>query len=157
LINSKLLDMKRNPLSIRKTILILLVFFMSGSTMAQKINLNTLDINQLNLYKDKAVKMRNTGRVLSLSGIGVMVPCIIIGVISMNEINTGPDGSPEGPPSGLFYVGLVGVIGTTCTVVGIPLWAVGGSRMAKAELTLQKFTLAPENSMAVGMGITLRF
>jgi len=35
------------------------------------------------------------------------------------------------------------------TIVGIPLWAVGGSGKAKAELTLQNINIVPENSMAV--------
>jgi hypothetical protein len=29
--------------------------------------------------------------------------------------------------------------------------------MAKAELALQKFNIAPENSMALGLGITITF
>ena len=37
----------------------------------RKVNRELLNIDQLNLYKHKAVKMRNTGRVLTLSGAGV--------------------------------------------------------------------------------------
>ena len=35
--------------------------------MAQKFVLDTLDIDQLNLYKDKAVRMRNAGMILTLN------------------------------------------------------------------------------------------
>lgn len=50
-----------------------------------------------------------------------------------------------------------GLVGITTTIYGIPFWAIGGSRKAKAELSLQKFNIVPENSMAVGLGITIRF
>ena len=147
--------MKRNPFSTRRVILILFVCFMSSSLMAQKVNPDTLNIDQLNTYKDKAVKMRNTGRALTISGGSVMVTSIIIGVIALYA----PVSSDChcGPPPGLFYVGLVGTVGMAVTIAGIPLWAVGGSRKAKAELNLQKFNIMPENSVALGLGITIRF
>ena len=147
--------MKRNPFSTRRVILILFVCFMSSSLMAQKVNPDTLNIDQLNTYKDKAVKMRNTGRALTISGGSVMVTSIIIGVIALYA----PVSSDChcGPPPGLFYVGLVGTVGMAVTIAGIPLWAVGGSRKTKAELNLQKFNIMPENSVALGLGITLRF
>lgn len=147
--------MKRNPFSTRRVILILFVCFMSSSLMAQKVNPDTLNIDQLNTYKDKAVKMRNTGRALTISGGSVMVTSIIIGVIALYA----PVSSDChcGPPPGLFYVGLVGTVGMAVTIAGIPLWAVGGSRKTKAELTLQKLNIMPENSMALGLGITIRF
>ena len=147
--------MKRNLFSVRRVILILFVCFMSSSVMAQKVNPDTLNSDQLKMYRDKAVKMRNTGRVLTLSGGGVMVTSIINGVIAMYAPE--PSDCKCGPPPGLFYVGLVGAAGMATAIVGIPLWAVGGNRKAKGELTLQKFNIMPENSMALGLGITLRF
>lgn len=125
--------------------------------MSQKVKPGTLNIDQLKVYRDKAVKMRNTGRALTLSGGGTMVTCIIIGVIALS---TTPDAQSDckcGPPPGLFYVGLVGAVGMATTIVGIPLWAVGGGRKTKAELTLKKFNIAPEKSKAVGLGLTIRF
>jgi hypothetical protein len=101
--------------------------------------------------------MRNTGRALTLSGGGVMVTSIIIGAIALYAPTDEPLVCRCGPWVGLFYVGLVGVAGMATTIVGIPLWAVGGSRKAKAELTLQKFNIAPKNSMAVGLAVTMRF
>jgi hypothetical protein len=147
--------MKRNPFSIGRIILTLLMCFISNIVIAQKVNPDTLNIDQLYMYKDKAVKMRNTGRVLTLTGGGVMITCIIIGVIAIYAPE--PSDCKCGPPPGLFYVGLVGAAGMATAIAGIPLWAVGGNRKAKAELFLQKFNIMPENSMALGLGITLRF
>ena len=50
----------------------------------RKVNPDTLNIDQLNLYKHKAVKMRNTGRALTLSGAGVIATGFVIGIILMN-------------------------------------------------------------------------
>ena len=77
--------MKRNHLAISRVILILLVCSIPLNIMAQKVNhLDTLNIDQLNLYKDKAVKMRNTGRALTLSGIGIFATGLISGIILMD-------------------------------------------------------------------------
>jgi hypothetical protein len=124
----------------------------------RKVNLDTLNIDQLNLYMDKAVKMRNTGRALTLSGVGAFATGFIIGIILMNT----PDADNSGEDMnyllpGFYIICLGGLVGIPCTAAGIPLWAVGGSRKAKAELTLQKFYIAQEGSMAVGLGITIRF
>lgn len=147
--------MKRNPFFIGRIILTLLVCSMSSTVIAQKLNPDTLNIDQLNTYRVKAVKMRNTGKVLTLSGGGVMVTSIIIGVIALYA----PEESDCkcGPPPGLFYAGLVGTAGMVAAIAGIPLWAVGSNRKAKADLTLQKFNIKRENSMTLGLGITIRF
>jgi hypothetical protein len=232
LIDIKLLDMKRNHFAIRRVFLILLVCFMSNSVMAQKVKLDTLDIDQLNLYKHKAVKMRNAGIILSSCGVGIiaagyMVGVIIaeapsdepyhswiafpiIGITGMAGIATTVVGIPLWAVGGsrkakaelytldidqykdkavttrntgmiltlsgigvavtgiIIYISaedvygsalgvISGMIGISTTTAGIPLWAAGGSRKVKAELTLQKFNIAPENAMALGLGITLRF
>jgi len=96
----------------------------------------SLDINELNLYLDKAVRLRNAGMILTLGGIGMAVPAFLI-----------PSTDSVLP----FSLGLVS------TVVGIPLWATGSGMKAKTELTLQKFNIVPEGSMAVGLGMTIRF
>jgi hypothetical protein len=132
--------------------------FISGSLMAQKINLDTLSVDQLNLYKAKAVTMRNTGRVLTISGAGVFATGFVAGIIMMNTPGNGPPEDPHGNLlGGFFVICLGGLVGVVSSAIGIPLWAAGGSRKAKAELTLQKFNIAPKNSMAAGLGITLRF
>ena len=151
-----MLDMKQNRFSIRKIILILLSCFMSGSIMAQKVNLDTLDIGQLNLYKHKAVTMRNAGMILTFCGVGIVATTIIYENIPNTPNPDHPD-DPSHDGISIFAIAIADMVGIATTIVGIPLWAVGGSRKVKAELTLQKFNIAPENSMAVGLGITLRF
>ena len=125
----------------------------------RKVNPDTLNADQLNLYNNKAVKMRNTGRILTLTGAGIVIVTtgIIIG-INILYSSDGEPGETMGPLLGSFYVGSVGgLVGISCAAVGIPLWTIGGSRKAKAEVALQKFNIAPEGSMAVGLGITIRF
>ena len=41
--------------------------------------------------------------------------------------------------------------------LGIPIWVIGGIRKTKAEHTLLKFDLVTKNSMALEVGVTLRF
>jgi hypothetical protein len=122
------------------------------------VNPDTLNIDQLNLYMGKAVKMRNSGRALTVTGLGVMATGIVSGAIMLNNVKPhGPPEDPHGSMLGYVVIGLSGMIGIPCTLVGVPLWAVGGSRKTKAELSLQKFNIAPENSTALGLGITIRF
>jgi hypothetical protein len=120
----------------------------------RKVNPDTLNADQLNIYKVKAVKMRNTGMIVTLGGIGVAATGIVLGILSFPEQN--PD-EPDMPLGSLYIIGISGMVGIASTLVGVPLWAVGGSRKAKAEVALQKFNIAPEGSIALGLGITIRF
>jgi len=224
LINSKSPGMKRNHFAIKRVILILLVCLMPISMLAQKVNPDTLNLEQLNLYKHKAVVMRNTGIVLTscgpvitvvsyylmqfletdsfwvpfFTGIAstvVGIPLWAAGGIRMNigelltlnfdELNlykgkaitlrnTGMILTFSG--IGLILTGIIAIkihdqytydysyfpdaamlVGLASTLAGMPLWAVGSGRKANAELTLQKFSIAPEGSMALGLGMTIRF
>jgi hypothetical protein len=143
----------------KKIIMLFFVFGIAFNLTAQKrIDLDTLTVDQLNRYKDKAIAMRNTGRALTLSGVGIFATGFVIGIIMMNT--PAPDNSHDdmnGLLSGFYVICLGGLVGIPCTAVGIPLWTVGSSRKAKAKLTLQKFNIAPKNSMAMGLGITIRF
>jgi hypothetical protein len=47
--------------------------------------------------------------------------------------------------------------GLATAVVGGYLSSVGGIRKTNAEFALRKFNIAPKNSMALGVGITIRF
>lgn len=124
----------------------------------RKVDPDTLNVDQLNLYAGKAVKMRNQGRALTLTGLGVMTTGFVTGIIMLNNAKPhGPPEDPHGSWAGAFVIGLTGLVGITDIIIGIPLWAVGGSRKAKAELSLQKFNIAPEGSMALGLLITVRF
>jgi len=122
----------------------------------RKVNPDTLNIDLLNLYRDKAVKMRNTGRALTLSGAGVVATGIVIGIIFLN-IPGEPGGDMDGLLAAFSVISIGGLVGIPCAAAGIPLWAVGGSRKTKAELNLQKFNTAPGGSLAVGLGITITF
>ena len=122
----------------------------------RKVNPDTLNVDQLNLYMGKAVKMRNTGRALTLSGIGVLAAGFVSGVIYMNTSDGGP-GEDHGFMAGYYIIGFAGLIGIPCLAAGIPLWAVGGNRKTKAELSLQKFNIQPGNSAVIGLGMTIRF
>jgi len=95
-------------------------------------------------YRVIAVTTRNTGMVLTLSGIGVAATGIIIYATSW-----------EGNGAGLGVT--AAMAGIASTIAGIPIWVAGANRMAKAELTLQKFNIVPQGSMALGLGITIRF
>ena len=56
----------------KKIALLLLAILITLNLQAQrKINLDTLNIDQLDLFKEKAVKLRNTGMALTLAGIMV--------------------------------------------------------------------------------------
>ena len=151
MIDSKLLDMERNPFSVRRVILILLLCFISISIMAQKNKLDTLDIDQLNLYKHKAVNMRKTGIIIALSGIGIVAAGYITSLIMMEQKK--PDEYMEDVIPFLLGVS----VGIPIAIVGIPFYAIGGIKNAKAEIALKKFYIRPENSMALGVGITFRF
>jgi hypothetical protein len=148
--------MKINFFSVRMINLIFIVCFISNSTVAQKITRDSLDFNQLNHYRDKAVKMRNAGMVLTLGGLGTVVTGIILANIPGDN---DPDntGDPAHDGISIWAIAFIDIVGITFTAAGIPLWVVGGCRKAKAELTLKKINIAPENSMALGLGITLKF
>jgi hypothetical protein len=146
--------MKQNPFFVRRIILIFLLCLVSSSIMAQKVNLYTLDIDQPNRDMHKAVNMRKAGMIITLGGVGIGVTGSIIGAILMNKDD------PKNPYLGLggAVILMLGVtVGLATTVVGIPIWIIGGKRINKAALALKTFNIAPENSLALGLGITLRF
>ncbi len=145
--------MKRSHFSLGRVILILLVCFVSNSIMAQRINIDTLDIDQLKLYRHKAVIMRDVGMIETFSGISIMGTGLIIGSIMGNS---DPESSYDELGGGLVMM-ITGIIGMTITAVGTYTWVIGGSRKAKAEIALKKFDFNTNNSMAVGIGIKVRF
>jgi len=144
--------MERNQAAIRIVILVLLVCFMSCSVMAQKIDLTELNSDQLNLYKEKAVGMRNAGMVLTLVGSTAYLSGMLL---LLNYMETAPieDWNSFEPN---FYAVLT-IAGAASGIAGIPLWIIGGSRKTKAEVALKAFNMKTENSMALGLGITIRF
>lgn len=136
----------------KKVVILLLLFGATLNLEAQKkINLDTLNYDQLNLYKGKAEEMRKAGMIITLSGVGIAATGYIATAIWMDAGASG-----EG-----FQTIIPAVVGTVvcipASLIGVPLWANGGSRKKKAELILQKFNLPPEKSMALGVGFTIRF
>ena len=121
--------------------------------MAQKVNLDTLNIDQLNLYRDKGVKLRNTGFILTVTGISIAVGGWISSSIwSGNFKGESGEGFITLAP---MAIGMA--VGIPAAIVGLPLYYLGGNRNAKAELVLKKFAIKTDNSMGVGLGITIRF
>ena len=124
------------------------VFSFVLNLIAQKnINLDTLNINQLILNKEKAVKLRNTGMILTLAGGTVSIVSGILFSGTYDETNL------ETLGTGLSLMGVSGLV----AVIGIPLWITGGVRKSKAEIAIKKFDIKPENYLAFGLGLTLRF
>ena len=127
------------------------VFGVVVNAMAQKnINLSELNIVQLNLYMKKAVDMRNAGMVLTFAGTGG----VIIGIILGNNLN---DNTLQ---EDLEQVSKVALIETGSIILGgtgISLWIIGSKRKSNSVIALKKFDIKTDNSMAVGLGLTIRF
>lgn len=146
----------------KKTVLIFFLSFGAITSMAQKIYLDTLSVEQVYLYRDNAIKMRNTGKVLTIGGTSVFATGIVAGVILINT--PVPKKEPDDPHidssnliRGFLIIGFGSLVGITCNAVGIPLWAVGGKRMAGAELAIKQFDYRTTSPMSMGLGITIRF
>jgi hypothetical protein len=132
----------------KKILMLFFVFSFVLNLIAQKnINLDTLNINQLVLNKGKAVKLKNTGMILTLAGgtVNIVSQILFVGVYDETNLET--------LGLGLSLIGVSGLV----TVIGIPLWITGGVRKSKAEIAIKKLDIKPENSMAVGLGLTVRF
>lgn len=120
-----------------------------ANVAAQKrINPEQLNSEQLNLYNQKAIKLRNTGRILTIAGIPVMAAGVLIA-----------NGTKDKPPDTDQKVNGISLAlaGAISTYSGIPLWIIGGARKSKAEIALKKFNTGTGYPMPVGLGLTLRF
>jgi hypothetical protein len=115
-----------------------------GSSRMDKVELLTLDFDELNLYKDKAVMRRNIGIGMTLGGI------VLSGAGILTVYYTEGEDDSEIAKYSLLA-------GITSTLFGIPLSVSGFTRKANAELSLQKYNIAPEGSMAPGLGLTITF
>jgi len=125
---------------------------MSCGAMAQKVYPDSLNIDQLNLYKEKATKMRNAGMALTLIG----VPASITGLkLLLNFMEETPFKDWNSPEPNLYAI--LTLSGAAAGLTGIPLWIIGSNRKTKAEVALKAFDMKTENSVAVGLGITVRF
>ena len=113
------------------------------------------DIDQINVYKNKAVKMRNTGIYLTCTGVGIVATGFIITGIKKKNV-TDPNDNMEEIADAIPSV-LGSIVGVPVTIAGLTLSSIGANRKTKAELALKKFDIKPANSMALGVGVTLRF
>lgn len=122
---------------------------------AQRVSLDSLDSAQLKHQMDKAIKMRNTGMGL------VLVPPVF-GIITGLDYLFPDDESETDIIEEIFkYLLFWGVVSTAVPlmITGGIIWAVGSTRIDRIDIALKKFNMMPENSMALGVGITfnLRF
>ena len=104
----------------------------------------TLNFAELNMYKANAVTLRNAGLIVTLSGFGLMVVGLIADAIQDVDNYS-------------YLPGVVELVGMYFNISWCPHMGTGGGKKANAELTLQKFNIQPENSMALGLGLTIRF
>jgi hypothetical protein len=128
------------------------MWFGTNFIIAQKVNPDTLNPEQLNLYMDKAVKMNTAGIVLTAGGIVIVATGL--GLLTSYALRIPYDEWDDSVTNSYAFLTLGGM---ATTIAGVTLWAVGGSRKTKAELALKNLTVSPEGSMAVGLGITIRF
>jgi hypothetical protein len=123
-------------------------FLIPGRATGQKINLDTLNTEQLKSYKTKAYKMQSAGIIITITGGAVTIYSLIIMLREASLIeSSGWDG---------FY-GKYIITGCALTGAGIPLWVVGSKRQAKAEIAIKKMNVVSVNSSAIGVGFTVRF
>ena len=134
----------------KKVIILLLVFGTMPDLAAQKQNkLDTLIIDQLNVYKDEAVKLRNTGIIVAFTGV------VIIAAGWNTYVHSGMEGWGVIVEEGSYFISTY--VGIPTAIVGIILCLNGSIKKSLAEIAIQKFNIVPENSMALGLGLTIKF
>jgi hypothetical protein len=127
-------------------------------SVPKRANPDTLTLNELNIYKRQAVQLRNTGRILTLGGISVTVAGIIAGAVILDNPDTQSSfGAMNHFAKGLGVIFLTSLLGVPSTLIGIPTWAVGANRKAKAEFAFKKFYNPQGTSMVSGVGIRIVF
>lgn len=148
--------MWRSLFSSGRIILLLLCCVISGRITAQKAKLDTLNPDQLDMYYHKAVKMRNGGIVLTLSGVAIVVTSTIIGNLP-DDSDPNDTGDPAHDGISIWAIAFADLVGGSLTLAGIPLWVTGGSRKSRAEIALKKYQTVPVNTMALGIGLVIKF
>ncbi len=145
--------MKSISFSLKLTVLVLCFFTAIDGLDGQKVNPDTLNLDQLNLYLDKAGKLRNAGIIMTFSGVGIIAAGYLTSVIMANS-GTSEDYRVL---QSLIPLAIGAYVGIPISLIGIISWNTGAGRKKKAEIALQKFKLPLEKSMALGVGITIRF
>jgi hypothetical protein len=137
--------MKQNPFPVKKIILLIIAFSIVFNLTAQK-RVHHAKRSNIEIYKNKTLFMKRAGTIITLAGASTAITGIYI--YSNSEDN---DEQSMTLGTNLFLGG------ATITCVGIPLWIIGGIRKSKGMIALKKFDINTDNSMAVGLGLRLRF
>ena len=139
----------------KKVALFFLAFSIVHNLRAQeKINLDTLNYDQLILYKEKAIRMKTAGLILLFVGTGAFITGNLVAK------NVGKNSNEDFRNvftniSAALVIG--GLVGTSASVTGISLIKAGNKRISRAEIALKKFDIKTNNSMALGLRIIFRF
>lgn len=151
--------MKPGFFSVKTICLIFFVSFISCTLRAQNTNNpETMGITHLNTDMHKAIAMRKAGIIITFTGIGIIAAGGITSLIMAANPPDDPDEDPWHDLKDLVPVALGGLAGIACIVVGVPLKVIGESRInGQAKLSLKGLEIVPKNSLALGVGITLRF
>ena len=109
-------------------VLLFIVFFSTynhGQSIYSKENLQTLSENEFAFYSDKAIKLKKTGTIMTLAGLGSSVTGIYLFIGSW-----GGDFGGSGTASlGLFmFLG-----GFGATIIGLPVCITGSIRVKKMD------------------------
>jgi hypothetical protein len=132
--------------------MLFLTFCFMLNIMAQKrTDLDALSIDELNIYKTNATNLRGGGILLTAVGTGVIVLTLSF---------TRSDSAGSSLPDELDRFGkrvFFSALGVVSIGIGAPMWLIGSNRKAAAEVALMKYNVKTDNSMAMGIGFTLRF
>lgn len=151
--------MNHRLVSVRKICLIFFVSILSLNVIAQGLNSPEISsVDQFNKDMHKAIAMRKAGIIITFTGMGLFAAGGLTSLIMAADQPDDPDEDPWHELKDLVPVAIGGLAGIACIVVGVPLKAIGDSRInAKAMLSLKIVEIVPKNSMVPGVGITLIF
>jgi hypothetical protein len=136
-----------------KIIMLFFVLSIVLNLLAQKnISLDTLNIQQLNIYLSKANNMSITGSVLAIAGGATSATTFTL--LIYYALRHGFFEPDQTVPN---TYAIINLCGDAALIAGIPLILIGNYRKGKAQIVLKKFDIKTDNSMAIGLGITLRF
>jgi hypothetical protein len=137
--------MKQNPFPVKKIVLLIIAFSIAFNLTAQK-KVHHAKRSNIEIYKNKTLFMKRAGTIITLAGVSTAITGIYIYANS-------EDNDEQSMTLGTnLFLG-----GANITCVGIPLWIIGGIRKSKGMIALKKFDTHTDNSMAVGLGLKLRF
>lgn len=144
--------MKRESICLKCAIIIIICTITCNMT-AQRASLDTLDYAQLHQKMNKAISLQDAG-ILLLFG-----PPIIGSLTGLQVFF--PDSESESSfledlLNGLLFVSMAYACIPLMITGGI-IWAVESKKIEKIDIALKKFHVPPQNSMALGVGITINF